>query len=266
MHKRKNGFTLIEMILVMGTIAVLFAMVSPIFKNMRDKSKSILCMNNVKNISNAFMIYATEMNNGRLPLCGWYSHKVNNPVGKTAGNHGVGKPWMDTLLPYVNNNKNIFICPCDDDPDDFNFFCHGPSGSFNNDGWYSYPVDKRTKFTSCSYSANEDVVGIDNQWNTYRASGPGTSTYGGRIGGDLTKMKRSPSATILICDGSHIYVNSQKIRDMQDAEKIDADYTMDRAEFNHIDGLSVGFCDGHAGWIKKGRFSTMNLDPNDLGS
>lgn len=265
--KRNDAFTLIELILVMATIGVLFAMVTPIFKNVRDKGQRVLCMNNIKNIGNAFMIYASEANRGRLPLCGWYSEKNNNPLGKKSGNHGVGKPWMDTLLPYLNNNKEMFICPSDDDPDDFNFFCHGSSSSFNNDGYYVYPMDKRTTFTSCSYSANEDVIGIDNQWNTYRASGGGsTSAYGGRLGGDLTKIQRSPACTVLLCDGKHIYINSQKIRDMQDAEKVDSDYTMDRAEFHHIDGIGVGFCDGHVEWVKKGKFSTLNIDPNEYGT
>ncbi|MCD6459446.1 type II secretion system protein [bacterium] len=261
MKKSARGFTLIELIFVMATISVLFGMITPMFRNMREKGRTIICLNNVRNISEAFMTYSSE-NGGRLPLCGWYCEDGFH--GKRRGNHGVGKPWMDVLVTYLNDNKNMFICPSDENPEDYNFHCHGSSGSYNRDGWYSYPMDKRTKFTACSYSANEDVIGIDNRYNTYNAGG-GASTYGGRIGGDLTKMQRSPSCTVLICDGHHIYINSQKIRDMQDAEKIDADYTMDRAVFNHIAGIAVGFCDGRAQWVKKGRFSTLNIDPNTYG-
>ncbi len=265
MKHRNKGFTLIELILVMATIGVLFSMITPMFTNLREKWKGIVCLNNVRNISQAFMIYASE-NNGRLPLCGWYCER-NNPDGLPNGNHGVGRPWMDMLVPYLNDNKNMFICPADEDPSDYNFHAHGSSPRYNRDGWYSYPLEKRTQFTECSYSANEDVIGIDNRWNTYSAGGGGsTSSYGGRIGGDLTRMQRSPACTVLLCDGHHIWINSQRIRDMQDAEKINQDYTMDRAVFNHIDGISVGYCDGHAEWVKKGRFSTINIDPNDYGS
>ena len=263
MKQKNKGFTLIELILVMATISVLFGMITPMFRNIRDKGRRIICLNNVRNISEAFSVYGSE-NNGRLPLCGWYCEDGYH--GKRRGNHGVGKPWMDVLLPYLNNDKNMFICPSDENPEDYDFFCHGSSGGYNRDGWYVYPMDQRTKFDACSYSANEDVIGIDNRYNTYNAGGGGsTSAYGGRIGGDLTKMKRSPSCTVLLCDGHHIYINSQKIRDIQDAEEVNSDYTMDRAVFNHIDGIAVGFCDGHGEWVKKGRFSTLNIDPNNYG-
>ncbi len=258
---KKKGFTLIEVFLVMATISILFSMITPMFRNIRDKGQRILCMNNVRNIGNAFVIYSTD-NKGRLPLCGWYSE--DGWHGKRSGNHGVGGPWMDILLPYLNNDKGMFICPSDLDPGNYDFFCH--SSSWWGDWWYSYPNDQRTQFTECSYSANEDVIGVDNRWNTYNAGGGGgVSAYAGRLGGDITKMKRSPSCTVLLCDGHHIYVNSQKIRDMQDAEKVNADYTMDRAIFNHIDGIAIGYCDGRGEWVKKGQFSTLNIDPNDYG-
>ncbi len=263
MRNKKAGFTLIELIMVMATISILFSMITPMFRNIRDKGRRIVCLDNVRNISEAFMIYASE-NNGRLPLCGWYCEDGKH--GKRAGNHGIGKAWMDMLQPYINNDKNMFICPSDVNPKNYNFHCHGSSSSYNTDNWYSYPKSKRTKFTQCSYSANEDVIGIDNRYNTYNAGGGGnTAKYGGRIGGDLTRMQRSPSCTILLCDGHHIYINSQKIRSMQDSEKVDEDYTMDRAVFNHIDGLSVGYCDGRVEWVKKGTFSSLNIDPNDYG-
>ncbi len=258
---KKNGFTLIELFLVMATISILFSMITPMFRNIRDKGQRVLCMNNVRNISNAFVIYSTD-NKGRLPLCGWYCE--DGWHGKRWGNHGVGGPWMDILLPYLNNDKGMFICPSDENPENYNFHCH--SRRWWGDWWYPYPRDERTHFTACSYSANEDVIGIDNRWNTYSAGGGGSvSSYGGRLGGDITKMKRSPSCTVLLCDGHHIYVNSQKIRDMQHAEKIKSDYTMDRAVFNHIDGIAVGYCDGRSEWVKKGHFSTLNIDPNSYG-
>ena len=263
MKSQRNGFTLIELIMVMATIAVLFSMITPMFRNIRDKGKILVCLNNVRNITEGFMVYASENPAGRLPLCGWYCEDGFH--GKRRGNHGVGRPWMDVIAPYLNDDKNMFVCPADENPDNYDFHCHSRSGGYNNDGWYIYPMDDRTAFTECSYSANEDVIGIDNRYNTYNASGSETASYGGRIGGDLTKMGRSPSSTVLLCDGHHIYINSQKIRDMQDAESVSADYTMDRAVFNHIDGISVGFCDGHGEWVKKGRFSSLNIDPNYYG-
>ena len=262
---RKNGFTLIEIVLVIAIIGIVAGLLSPTLRNIHEKKNILRCVNNVKNITQGFMIYAANENHGRLPLCGWYVHGSNNPFGLPRGNHGVGKPWMDMVLPYVNYDKNFFICPSDDDTTDFNFHVHGPS--WVSDSWFDYPPEERTQFTECSYSANEDIVGIDNRWNTYNAGGGGdTAAYAGRIGGDLTRLQRSPSATALISDGNHLWINSQRIRSMQDSEEIEQDYTMDRAVFNHIDGITVGYCDGHTEWIKQGRFSTLNLDPNALGN
>ena len=99
-----NMFTLIELLVVIAIIAILAAMLLPALNQARERAKTIGCINNLKQLSNAFMLYIDD-NEGYFPHCGNTS----------------GIPIWDTLvLPYCSKGRSIssksaaiFSCPSD---------------------------------------------------------------------------------------------------------------------------------------------------------
>lgn len=92
---RGRGFTLIELLVVIAIIAILAAILFPVFARAREAARRTSCLSNLRQLAVATMGYAQD-----------YDEIL--PVGATQGN-----PLLDVvsgLLPYVKNSQ-IFYCP-----------------------------------------------------------------------------------------------------------------------------------------------------------
>src|SRR5436190_12805480 len=65
--KRLRAFTLVELLVVIGIIAVLVGILLPVVKNARDQAVSLQCQSNLRSCGQVFYIYATQ-NRGSLPM------------------------------------------------------------------------------------------------------------------------------------------------------------------------------------------------------
>lgn len=105
MVKRK-GFTLIELLVVIAIIAILAAILFPIFMNAKRAGQSAACLGNLKQLGTAFTMYA-DTNSGRFPP----SNYVDLVPGSRKSRWGYDlTTWMDIIYPYVRNQA-VFVCP-----------------------------------------------------------------------------------------------------------------------------------------------------------
>jgi len=94
---RHKGFTLIELLVVIAIIAILAAILFPVFARAREKAVQTTCLSNVKQLCLGTLMYAEDYD-GRLPAVFW-----KEPDG-TRHN------WVDVVEPYLKNNQ-IVKCP-----------------------------------------------------------------------------------------------------------------------------------------------------------
>ncbi len=70
-NQSQNGFTLVELLVVIGIIAVLISLLLPALNSAREHAKVINCQSNLRQVGNAFQLYATS-NRGTLPPLNFY--------------------------------------------------------------------------------------------------------------------------------------------------------------------------------------------------
>jgi len=95
----RRGFTLIELLVVIAIIAILAAILFPVFARAREKARQSSCLSNVKQINTAIMMYVQDYDE-RMP-------RYRTP------DWGDGPPYwsyMCFIEPYVKNAQ-VFDCP-----------------------------------------------------------------------------------------------------------------------------------------------------------
>ena len=115
----KRGFTLIELLVVIAIIAILAAILFPVFAQAKAQAKKIACLSNGRQIGMALMMYINDSDD-RYPQ----EHpSTGNPVVDDSTGQlesiDYGSPF-DKVLPYVaspNSSKTgLYLCPADPDP------------------------------------------------------------------------------------------------------------------------------------------------------
>ena len=99
---RRTGFTLIELLVVIAIIAILAAILFPVFARAREKARQTSCLSNMKQIGLATLMYAQDYDETMPP----YEVQHGSSLARASSAY-------DTIYPYVNNEQ-VFICPSGD--------------------------------------------------------------------------------------------------------------------------------------------------------
>src|SRR5579875_1263967 len=93
----RRGFTLIELLVVIAIIAILAAILFPVFAQAREKARQISCLSNLKQIGTGISMYVQDYDETffQLPY-------TTDPPHLTA--------WSDLVQPYIKNTA-VFTCP-----------------------------------------------------------------------------------------------------------------------------------------------------------
>ena len=194
-NQNKKGFTLIELLVVIAIIAILAAILFPVFAKAREKARQTSCLSNLKQMGTATAMYVQDYDET------FYPHRMNSGAGSnpfySSGQYPQvsGKAqdkvfWISLLNPYTKNNQ-IFVCPS------------------NPGSWYGANTDG----VQCGGSANNKAVGCggvgyggENSYghnDTYMSPSGAYSDANGNPGGvNLAGVPRV-SSTVMITDATY---------------------------------------------------------------
>jgi len=105
-RRRPGGFTLIELLVVIAIIAILAAILFPVFAKAREAARKATCTSNLKQLSLAFNMYLQDYDQ-QFPFGGWIPAM------------GTSNEWQNSIFPYVKN-KQAYWCPSSQDIHDVN--------------------------------------------------------------------------------------------------------------------------------------------------
>jgi prepilin-type N-terminal cleavage/methylation domain-containing protein/prepilin-type processing-associated H-X9-DG protein len=221
---RKSGFTLIELLVVIAIIAILAAILFPVFAQARGKARSAVCLSSMKQMGLAFAMYAQDYDENTATV------EIRVPPNSS----NVGPPdaqgiqwyldvtiWMQVLRPYTKNNQ-VFRCPESPGQD--------PTGTIAN----------------LNYTANRGV------FSDFR-SAIGSSD----IVISLAAIPR-PADLLAIVDCGRFYYQwsdvvagslNSKFYIPNDPRGCGTETTWCPKDKRHQGGVMVAFCDGHAKWM-----------------
>ncbi len=157
--RERSGFTLIELLVVIAIIAILAAILFPVFAQAREAARKTQCLSNVKNLMTGTMMYVQDYDN-RYP--GWNG-------GVNWGTPESPDWWMNQIQPYVKN-YGVYACPSDGRKFQEN------GKNCDACGWGNSIILGSTqnktlppRFYKCSYGASEWLVGSGSTYNNESA-------------------------------------------------------------------------------------------------
>ncbi len=144
--KTRKGFTLIELLVVIAIIAILAAILFPVFASAREKARATSCMNNLKQMGVAILQYAQD----------WDENFPSGHFIQQSGEAGQKETnWQEALLSY-HRSWDIYRCPSD--PSDFR-------SSYLLNGWYSDEIEGTKRSLGDIRRPSESIIIVERDHN-----------------------------------------------------------------------------------------------------
>ena len=176
--RHKHGFTLIELLVVIAIIAILAAILFPVFAQAREKARQTSCLSNIKQVNLATMMYVQDYDE-TFPFHGLFD--FDNQFGG-AGPQG----WLRKVAPYIKNLQATW-CPSDS----------GPTTGYNPLGDWVGPM---TSFAANSLINERGITANDNAASRMLGVFGLTTNYGTGPFSTTLATINSPATTIAIAE------------------------------------------------------------------
>jgi prepilin-type N-terminal cleavage/methylation domain-containing protein/prepilin-type processing-associated H-X9-DG protein len=268
---RRRAFTLIELLVVIAIIAILAAILFPVFAQAREAARKTSCLSNLKQIGMGIMQYVQDYdemfptNSWDTPPIGILDTDSRNPLHRTA----MQWPWR--IQPYVKN-RQIFVCPSDTNPRS-GWTCYQSYDGTDCGGSWGIP-------TPISYAPNLHILGYGglDKSGCFGAAPDWAVFYKPQNDAAIP----SPASTYMVADYGRCFLESWWVNNLRaanytrvfNASAPGGGQTADNTDpwrtrlempsiYRHQNGTNILYADGHAKW-RHGRQVTSGEDWQDL--
>jgi prepilin-type N-terminal cleavage/methylation domain-containing protein/prepilin-type processing-associated H-X9-DG protein len=165
-NRKRRAFTLIELLVVIAIIAILAAILFPVFARAREAARSAACKSNLKQIGSAMLMYAQDYDEMLFP----YRTRAANPFtgDPNVSANAAGRTFYNQLLePYIKNT-GVWRCPskpgawvnvdtigADTEPA---FRSYGGQNSYSANTLYCFPADLGLAMAAMTAPADTAVL------------------------------------------------------------------------------------------------------------
>jgi len=230
MQRKRRAFTLIELLVVIAIIAILAAILFPVFARAREKARQTSCLSNTRQLGTSWSMYVQDVDE-RVPRAwGWTGSGWCYPM-----------IW-DQLTPYIKNTA-IWVCPSKA----YGVTVASPATPPGGDTWWSatvnqsgYGINYRLPYSWHGIRIMADIprpaetmvlgdaMNLDICWNIYRMA------YAGICGWEVS------------CDYVGTWPQERNTR--------------------HNGGENLAFADGHGKWMSaSGIMQAAGATPSVIG-
>ncbi|MFQ3610062.1 MAG: DUF1559 domain-containing protein [Fimbriimonadales bacterium] len=254
--RRRKGFTLIELLVVIAIIAILAAILFPVFAQAREQARKTNCLSNMKQLMTAFQMYNTDYT--QMPYWLWYNR-----------GDGIWINWMEMINPYIKN-QNIFLCPsAPTNKEAYTTGCTGaptkvvssyvwvPWAYFDYWNWFNLAI-MFAGFPSPCKSTDPSSPCANNC--------PANRPWSACVSMDQVAK---PAQSALLIEGYFVsYFTPLAEQTTRFGSSCTTGFHYDEnvtSIHRHRNGMNVGFVDGHARWLSARQFHRDNSDQYNYG-
>jgi prepilin-type N-terminal cleavage/methylation domain-containing protein/prepilin-type processing-associated H-X9-DG protein len=257
----RRGFTLIELLVVIAIIAILAAILFPVFAQAREKARGATCLSNIKQLSLGIQMYVQDYDEN-MP----YNYAYE---GNYSGNSCVRRSppvlrwWQDFVRPYVKNEQ-VYICPSGGTGRVLYRFGRGVPGS------EVLPDPLVKDYIANAAAANAERGMVSGNQRSGRV-GPFTNNGGCGSGSVALAQIEDVAGTIAIFDGYRSF-EIWALCQTDCSDLTPTSYASCNRHYTpwpghiarrHNEGFNAGFADGHAKFVKNPRCGEFTLWSGD---
>ena len=251
MRRPSRGFTLIELLVVIAIIAILAAVLFPVFASAREKARQASCMSNLRQMGLASRSYASDYDDVVVPCYLYQRHPSSGTLPKGAA---ILRWFPDLLAPYCKND-DIAVCPNWSSTYEYGRDSFPPGTganhrvlrwSYGGNNWHWWPNGE---------SNDPDLVGV------MGVNRPGLSINASEA--DI----RNPANAIMLLDAVSLEIWSPTYHDYA---KGNVPVTQDSypavgfVHLRHQRGFNTLFVDTHTKWLKRTTQDMWAADPTNI--
>ncbi len=253
------AFTLIELLVVIAIIAILAAILFPVFAQAREQARKITCISNLKQLGTASMMYAQDYDEGLVHAGLRYPHQPtlcyecgNNPNCLRDPYWTGPRAWVDwgpMLMPYIKSEQ-VFMDPS---KPDWGCWGYAMNTDSSNDDFPGAPTPPGAFETLPSVYLSQVVAPAEclvfydsHDSNLEDPAGPNCAGHTGSGGPDTEAW-----------EVMNTWVQAERAG-LQYQEQCEAVGVI--SPWRHTRGLNASWADGHAKWVRLSNLQQMNLN------